>query len=283
MKREKSAYSSTTPRKTGTFVTCGLMILIFALALTSVLSGCSKRYSNLPPFSAIPLGDSFNYSVGRFKTSYLADQIHAYYRGTTNGPLAVTTFVSLDRIQNSSTFGRILGEQLMSELAMKGYDVIELRLADAMQVAADEGELGLSRDMRLIRNAQNVTGIVVGTYAVSPDNVFVNARLIDPASSLIVSAGSIEMPRTDEISRLLRANSFPQSLERIPVRHLGYLYPLPYANWSYGMPMGPYGNGDPSEEDEPATPTRPKLETPSVKPTLPKSKLLTEPSVSAGS
>lgn len=236
-------------------------LAILALAVIST-AGCSKRYSNLPAFSAFPIHDSFNYSGGRFKTSYLADQIDAYYRGNSNGPLAIATFVNLDRLYNSSTFGRILGEQLISELSMKGYDVIELRLSDTMHVMNDEGEFGLSRDIRTLRGMQNLTGIVVGTYAVSPERVYVNTRLIDPASSMVVSAGSVEMPVTTEITRLLRNNSFPQAMERIPVRSLGYTYQqIPF--WGYGVPT--YGGVDPSEINEPLSPARPTLEMPEPK------------------
>ncbi len=182
--------------------------------------GCSKRYSDLPAFSAFPFRDSYNYSAGRFKTSYLADQIHAYYRGKSGGPIAVATFVDIDNLYTSSTFGRLLGEQLMSELAMKGYNVIEMRQSEALQVMSDQGEFGLSRDVSTLRNSQNVSGLVVGTYTVSPLRVYINARLIDPNSSLVISAGSVEMAKTGEIDRLLRNNTLPATLERIPVRHL---------------------------------------------------------------
>ena len=191
--------------------------------------GCSKRYSPLPAFSPIPIHDSFNYSVGRFKTSYLADQIHAYYRGQTTGPLAVTTFVDLDNLYGSSTFGRVLAEQLMSELAMKGYNVIELRKSDALQVLYGEGEFALSQEIQRLKATQDLAGIIVGTYVLSPVRVYVNTRVLDPNTSLVLAAGSVEMSKTDEIDRLIRRGSWPTTLERIPVRHLGYASaPLPY-------------------------------------------------------
>jgi hypothetical protein len=113
------------------------------------------------------------------------------------------------------------GEQLMSELTMRGYDVIELRHSDALQFLNNTGEFALSRDIGLVRRSQNLGGVVVGTYVVSPERVYVNARLVDPASSVILSAGSVEMSKSDEIARLLRGGSLPGSMERIPVKHLG--------------------------------------------------------------
>ncbi len=143
-------------------------------------------------------------------------------RGNAAGPIAVTTFVEIDNLYQSSTFGRILAEQLISELSMRGYNVIEIRMSDAVQIIEDQGELGLSRESNVIKGNQDISGLVVGTYAVSPNRVYVNSRLIDPRSSGILSVGSVEMKKTDEIATLLRTNSAPTSLERIPVRHINY-------------------------------------------------------------
>jgi hypothetical protein len=120
----------------------------------------------------------------------------------------VTTFVNVDDLYSSSTFGRMVGEQLMSELAMKGFDVIELRHTDALQFLDRGGEFALSRDAGMVRPERNLAGVVVGTYVASPERV-------------VLSAGSVEMSKTPELTKLLRGGSLPGSLERIPVRHLG--------------------------------------------------------------
>ncbi len=220
-------------------------LALFSLVIIVTGTGCSKRYSDMPAFSSIPLGDAFNYSVGRFKTSYLADQIHAYYRGHTSGPIGVATFVDLDNLYTSSSFGRVLAEQIMTELAMKGYTVIELRKADAIQILSQQGEFALSRETSTLRPFQDMAGIVVGTYSNSPERVYVNARIIDPTTSLIVSAGSVEMAQTEEIGRMIRANSIAPTMERIPVRSLGYAtYPVPYYY------PGPLQFGRPGEEED---------------------------------
>jgi TolB-like protein len=184
-------------------------------------TGCSPRYDDMPAFWPIPNKDYDNYGPGRFKTSLLAAQIDRHYRGSAPGPIGVTTFVNVDDLYSSSTFGRMVGEQLMSELAMKGFDVIELRHTDALQFLERGGEFALSRDAGIVRPERNLAGVVVGTYVASPERVYVNARLIDPSTSVVLSAGSVEMSRTPELAKLLRGGSLPGSLERIPVRHLG--------------------------------------------------------------
>jgi TolB-like protein len=193
----------------------GTLILVAAL-------GCSPRYDDMPAYWPVPTKEYDNYGPGRFKTALLADQIDRYYRGSAPGPIGVTTFVNIDDLYSSSTFGRMVGEQLMSELAMKGFDVIELRHTDALQFLDTSGEFALSRDVRAVRPERNLAAVVVGTYVSSPERVYLNARLIDPSSSLVLSAGSVEMSKTRELTKLLRGGTLPGALERIPVRHLGY-------------------------------------------------------------
>lgn len=208
-------------------VTRAPFLLLMALVALMCLSGCSKRYDDLPAYSPISFGNEENKSVGRFKTTYLVDQIDEYYRGTNPGPLGVTTFVNVDDLYATSTFGRMVGEQVMSELVMRGFDVVEMRHSDAVQFLAPNGEFALSRDVSTLRGSRDLGGIVVGTYVVSPVRVYVNARLIDPASSMVLSAGSVEMSKTPELVRLLRGGSIPSTMERIPVRHLAQAsYPL---------------------------------------------------------
>jgi TolB-like protein len=175
----------------------------------------------MPAFWPIPNKEYDNYGPGRFKTALLAAQIDRHYKGSAPGPIGVTTFVNVDDLYASSTFGRMVGEQLMSELVMKGFDVVELRHTDVLQFLDRGGEFALSRDAGMVRPERNLAGVVVGTYVNSPERVYVNARLIDPSTSVVLSAGSVEMSKTPELAKLLRGGSMPGSLERIQVRHLG--------------------------------------------------------------
>ena len=220
------------------------------------LGGCSKRYNDLPPFLPFNVStEKDNASVGRFKTSYLAEQIDGYYRGVNPGPLGVTTFVNLDDLHNTSSFGRMLSEQMMSELVMRGFDVVELRHADALQFLESTGEFALSRDISSIRHERQLGGVVVGTYVVSPVRIYVNSRLVDPTSSMILSAGSVEMSKTSEIAKLLRTGGMTGTLERIPVRHLATsTVPM------MGMPTSPMGRVWQMEEQDTVSNTAPRIE-----------------------
>lgn len=214
------------------------IVILVCLLLTSTL-GCHKLQRYLPKWNAEspkPVAQE-----GLFKTSYIARQFDQYYRGINPGPIGVATLVNIDDLYSTSTFGRIYAEQIMSEMAMRGFDVVELRHSDALQFLASSGEFALSRDIALVRRARDLGGIVVGTYAVSPLRVYVNARLLDPSTSVVLSVGSVEVPKSGEVARLLRGGTLPSTLERIPVRHLGvHTYPA-LGSWlppTYGMHWG---------------------------------------------
>jgi TolB-like protein len=217
------------------FQSRGSAMLVVSLIILFIISGCSKRYGDVPAYWPFAMKEYENQSVGRFKSSYLAAQIDSYYRGVNPGPIGVTSFVNLDDIQSTSSFGRMYAEQLMSELSMRGYDVVELRHADALTFLADSGEFALSRDLGMVRRQRDLGAVLVGTYVVSPERVYVNSRLLDPATSRILSAGSVEMGITPEITRLVRFGNASPTLERIPVQHLGAPSYPSFAN-PYGMP-----------------------------------------------
>ena len=225
-------------------VVFGLCLLVLAF------SGCSRRYDDMPAFLPFDITtERENHSVGRFKTAYLAEQIDAHYRGTSMGPIGVTTFVNLDDLYITSSFGRMCAEQMMGELTMRGYEVVELRHADALQFLADAGEFALSREFSSVRKARDLSGVVVGTYVASPERIYLNTRLIDPGTSMVLSAASAEMSRTKEIARMLRGNALPLTLERIPVRHIAnsqypsMMYPSRGAYY-YMEESGPQGASD---------------------------------------
>jgi TolB-like protein len=195
----------------------GRRLIISMVLLTS---GCSKQYSDLPAYLPFGVGNYQNQSVGRFKTLYLADQIDEFYRGIDPGPIGITSFVNLDDLNATSSFGRLIGEQVMSELSIKGFEVVELRQATALRFLEPDGEFSLSRDVESLKREQKLGGIVVGTYSASPERVYLNIRLIDPASSSVLSAASAEIAKTSEIKRMLRGGSMPGTLDRVPVRKL---------------------------------------------------------------
>lgn len=95
-----------------------------------------------------------------------------------SAPILVATLVNIDSLTESSRLGRIISEQLQARLSQHGYAVVELKIRGNLFVKQDQGELLLSREIKDITTSHKAQAVVVGTYAVASDNVFINLKVV---------------------------------------------------------------------------------------------------------
>jgi TolB-like protein len=120
-------------------------------------------------------------------------------------PILVTSFVNIDNLQESSTFGRVVGEQIGSRIAQYGYKMIEMKMrTGSIFVQEQTGELILSRQLRQISFQHDAYAIVVGTYAVSKGSVYVTAKLVRAKDSVILSSYDYWLPVGPDTKQMLR-------------------------------------------------------------------------------
>ena len=111
-----------------------------------------------------------------------------------NKSLIVTTVVDVDALEQSSTLGRLITEQIASRAAQMGYPVIELKVRKDFFIKDSEGELLLSRDARQLAISHDAQAAVVGTYAVVQDNVYVTLKLISLHNHRVLNGVDYSMP-----------------------------------------------------------------------------------------
>lgn len=111
-------------------------------------------------------------------------------------PLIVASFVNVNNLEESSTFGRVLAEQIGSRFSQNGYSVIEMKLRHESIFIDNKrkGEFLLSRDLRQITRSHNAAAVIVGTYGRSLDRIYVSARIVDPTSSVVLAACDFGIP-----------------------------------------------------------------------------------------
>ncbi|WP_243362794.1 FlgO family outer membrane protein [Fundidesulfovibrio terrae] len=124
----------------------------------------------------------------------LASQITKGLTGDT--PLAgvvsvPTAFVNQDT-RDSSSFGRLMGEQMIYELGSRGFPVKEAR-GGAPAVARTKGKKA---------PPAAPVAVLAGSYYVDRDNLFVNARLVQPSGN-VLRTGSVLIPMTPTLRRML--------------------------------------------------------------------------------
>jgi TolB-like protein len=135
-------------------------------------------------------------TVGRFKAqmTLLADQIEKNLeRKNVDSAFLVTSFTNLDKLSETTTFGRLVAEDVIHELQVRKWKVFEVRLTKDV-VINESGEFSLSRDIKKLKESYKIGGIVTGTYSVVGNYVIVNARVMDMDSGLVTSSAQIHIP-----------------------------------------------------------------------------------------
>ncbi|MFO7761651.1 MAG: FlgO family outer membrane protein [Desulfobia sp.] len=139
--------------------------------------------------------------------------------GDIAGGLLVATFVELDDLYFTSSFGRYLAEQLMTEFQQRRYNVVEIRKSRSILIRKQRGEFGISRDPSEIKREISADGLLSGTYTAGPEHVLVNARILDNRTGKLLAAATKRISRTAFIDSMLN-RSFSSEIEAEGVMYM---------------------------------------------------------------
>jgi len=120
-----------------------------------------------------------------------------------NSPLLVASFVNVDNLNESSTFGRTVSEQISSRFKQLGYTAIEMKLRTTIFIKEGSGEFLLSRELSEISTKHNAQAVVVGTYAAASDRVYLTVRVINVTDSRILASYDYNIPMTRDVFKML--------------------------------------------------------------------------------
>jgi len=143
------------------------------------------------------------------KTLEAIESSRLNFRLNKNRPMIVTSFADIDDVRFSSTFGRMIGEQIGSRLSQSGYRVIEPKMRGNIFIphpdrGASGGEFMLSRELVNLSFEQDAQAVIVGTYAAAKDLVYVTLKVIDVKDNSIVYSMDYAIPLDDNTKKLLR-------------------------------------------------------------------------------
>jgi TolB-like protein len=167
------------------------VLLAVMLAALLVLAGCQPP----PPDSPIRRPVEPNYGI-----VYDDDIMEKTYHATEallqrtiqpldkSTPILVASLVNVDKLDESSSLGRILAEAISDRMAQLGYHISEVRLRGTMAVKKDVGQLMLTRDLRRLKSQFNAQAVVAGTYAVGKYKVHISLKLINVNNGRVISA-----------------------------------------------------------------------------------------------
>jgi len=115
----------------------------------------------------------------------------------------VTNFVNVDLLIESSTLGRMVSEQISSRLKQLGYTTIDIKFDIATFTKEKSGELSLNREISKISTKHNIPAVVVGTYAIATDRVYLTTRIINVADSTILASYDYNIPMTRDVCKMV--------------------------------------------------------------------------------
>jgi TolB-like protein len=121
-------------------------------------------------------------------------------------PLIMATIVNIDSLEQTSTLGRLVSEQISTRLAQDGLKMLEMKLRNNVYLKRNQGELMLTREIGEVAHTHNAQAVVVGSYAETNDSVFVNIKVIQPSSNLVLAGHDFVLAKESTVRSMLQRN-----------------------------------------------------------------------------
>ena len=109
-------------------------------------------------------------------------------------PIINVTFASLDNLDQTTPMGRLISEQIATEMSKQGYRLMELRVRqEEILIEKQKGEFVLTRDTTRLLKSHDAQAILAGTYSVASNILFVTSKLINPNDNTVINAHSYDI------------------------------------------------------------------------------------------
>lgn len=151
-------------------------LFVVTVLFVTVFSGCAIkniRHSNTFSDAVSGVTEELNRDISR------ADK-----RDVT---IVLTSMVDVNNLDQSSNFGRLYSDSLMTNLTRLGFTVVDYR-GVKINASQKKGEFFLSR--KDIKMVSGIHYILVGTYGVFDQELLVNVRLLNPETSEVIVASN---------------------------------------------------------------------------------------------
>lgn len=135
-----------------------------------------------------------------------ADALLAQLKGklSADKPLIMATIVNIDALEQTSTLGRLVSEQVSTRLAQGGLKMLEMKLRNSVYLKRNQGELMLTREIGEVAHAHDAQAVVVGSYAETPDAVFVNVKVIQPTSNFVLAGHDFVLQKDASVRAMMQ-------------------------------------------------------------------------------
>ena len=178
--------------------------MVGALVTATLLAGCATDVPRVPEIT-YEQADKSELVATNYRA---ADALMARFGGgPAGGPLIVATVVNIDALDQSSTLGRLISEQVSARFSQRGFSMIEMKFRSAVYMKRGEGELVLTREINDVAKSNKAQAVIVGSYATAANGVYINMKIVQPGSNTVLSAYDYVLPANNEIRSMLERNT----------------------------------------------------------------------------
>ncbi|MBK5939549.1 FlgO family outer membrane protein [Halochromatium roseum] len=166
-----------------------------------LLIGCLPNYKTDPPVTYYqnvqPANLSAEITDAATRLISVKPELAQY------SPMIASTFVDINNLRVSSTFGRISSELFASALSQAGVRMREVKMRDSLFVEEKLGELILTREVKRLNAAYSANSILMGTYAVGSNRVYISVRVVNTRDSMVLATADLSLPLDNNLRAML--------------------------------------------------------------------------------
>jgi hypothetical protein len=132
--------------------------------------------------------------------------------------LSVTTPVNINDLDEANPLARQMQEEATRWFVQAGYDVQEIRKGADVLFEPLKGEQALTRREKLVADRSIGTdAVLLGTYAVTPEHVRFNFRVVRTSGREILAMSTVTLPMNREVAFLTRRTEAGGALAATPI------------------------------------------------------------------
>jgi TolB-like protein len=140
------------------------------------------------------------YSASRMNkvVRFLAQQLvrNSDVKNIDDSKMAVASFVDLEHYGKAGKLGKMLSENLVHDMQIRGFNVIDFKTMPTIEVGS-EGDFVFSKDVKKLQQNHEINFVLSGTYTKYHDGVMVNARMLSLKDKKVKSTAQAFIPNKD--------------------------------------------------------------------------------------
>lgn len=133
-----------------------------------------------------------------------------------NSLIVVSTLLNVDNLNQTSSFGRIVSDQIASAFNSLGYQVIGMEMPIDLFVMKEGGRFHLSDETKTMLRHYHASTLVGGVYAPGKHNGYVSLRMVDINSKNIIASTDFSVPMGPDAKMMMKSKDVGSAGIRAP-------------------------------------------------------------------